>query len=88
MHYLKGMPYFFTLDAKILGFECIKDFYIGDFDFSNVFNAFEKVVFGKFFGYNGFLFRENKLCVLFISNLLVREAHGGGLIGHFGISKL
>jgi hypothetical protein len=31
--------------------------------FGDVFNACEKVVFGKFYRRDGFLFRENKLCV-------------------------
>ena len=34
--------------------------------------------------HDGFLFRENKLCVPHSS---LREAHGGGLMGHFGIVK-
>ena len=78
-----------TLDAKLLGFEYIKDLYANDSDFGNVFNACEKVAFGKFFRHNGYLFRENKLCVpkCSLRNLLVRKAHGGGLMGHFGISK-
>ena len=52
-----------TLDVKLLGFEYIKDLYADDSDFGNVFNACEKVAFGKFFRHNGYLFRENKLCV-------------------------
>ena len=35
------------------------------------------------------MFRENKLCVPSCSlrDLLVKESHGGGLMGHFGIAK-
>ena len=52
-----------TLNTKLLGFEYIKELYINDPDFANVFNAYEKITFGKFYRHNGFLFRENKLCV-------------------------
>ncbi|XP_022891978.1 uncharacterized protein LOC111406839 [Olea europaea var. sylvestris] len=43
----------------------------------------------KFFKHDGYLFRENKLCVPNCSmrELLVREALSGGLMGHFGIAK-
>jgi hypothetical protein len=77
------------LDTKLLGFEYIKDLYVQDSDFGDVFNAYEKVVFGKFYRHDGFLFQENKLCVPMCSlrELLVREAHGGGLMGHFGVAK-
>jgi len=38
---------------------------------------------------DGFLFRENKLCVPNCSRreLLVQESHSGGLMGHFGVAK-
>jgi len=49
------------LDAKLLGYEYIKDLYAQDSDFGDVFNACEKVAFGKFYRHDGFLFRENKL---------------------------
>ena len=44
---------------------------------------------GKFFRHEGFLFWENKLCVSNFSlrELLVRESHGGGLMGHYGVAK-
>ncbi|KAK0572561.1 hypothetical protein LWI29_033492 [Acer saccharum] len=78
-----------TLDARLFGFDYIKELYVEDSDFGNVFNACEKVAFGKFYRHDGFLFRETKLCVpkSSLRELLVREAHGGGLMGHFGIAK-
>jgi hypothetical protein len=78
-----------TLDAKFLGFEHIKELYHDDHDFCEVYGACEKFAEGKFYRHDGFLFRENKLCVPngSIRDLLVRESHGGGLMGHFGVAK-
>ncbi|RDX85791.1 hypothetical protein CR513_32965, partial [Mucuna pruriens] len=41
---------------------------------------------GGYFRYERFLFKEKRLCVPrgFIRKLLVREAHKGGFMGHFG----
>jgi hypothetical protein len=78
-----------TLDAKFIGFEHIKELYHDDHDFGHVYSASEKSADGKFYRHDGFLFRENKLCVpnCSIRELLVRESHGGGLMGHFGVAK-
>ncbi|XP_075675007.1 uncharacterized protein LOC142644240 [Castanea sativa] len=78
-----------TLNAKLLGFEYVKDLYANDDDFASVYEACEKAAFGKFYRLDGYLFRENRLCVPNSSmrELLVREAHGGGLMGHFGVRK-
>ncbi|PON50398.1 Zinc finger, H2C2-type, histone UAS binding, partial [Parasponia andersonii] len=77
------------LDTKFLGFEHIKELYHEDHDFGKVYSACEKSAEGKFYMHEGFLFRENRLCVPNCSmrNLLVRESHGGGLMGHFGVTK-
>ena len=78
-----------TLNVKLFGFEYIKELYVDDSYFANVFNACEKSAFGKFYKHEGFLFRENRLCVpkSSLRELLVREAHGGGLMRHFGVRK-
>ena len=77
------------LNAKLLGFEYVKELYANDDDFASVYGACEKATFGKFYRLDGYLFRENKLCVPNSSmrELLVREAHRGGLMGHFGVRK-
>ncbi|RVW19408.1 Transposon Ty3-G Gag-Pol polyprotein [Vitis vinifera] len=78
-----------TLNAKLLGFEYVKELYANDDDFASVYGACEKTAFGKFYRLDGYLFKENRLCVPNSSmrELLVREAHGGGLMGHFGVRK-
>lgn len=58
-----------------------------DDDFSSVYDACDKVSYGKFYKLNGYLFRVNKLYKpnSFMCELLVKEAYVGGLIWHFGI---
>ena len=78
-----------TLTTNLLGFEHIKDLYVNDPDFANVYGACETSGFEKFYRHKGFLFRENRLCMPMSSlrELVVREAHEGGLMGHFGVRK-
>ena len=78
-----------TLNVKLLRFEYVKELYANDDDFASAYGACEKAAFGKFYRLDGYLFRENRLCVPNSSmrELLVCEAHGGGLMGHFGVRK-
>ena len=78
-----------SLHTKLLGFEFIKDLYSTDPDFSSVFAATEQGAFNKFYRHDGFLFCESRLCVpqSSLRELLTRESHSGGLMGHFGILK-
>ncbi|CAA7020483.1 unnamed protein product [Microthlaspi erraticum] len=78
-----------TLDAKLLGFEQIKELYASDADFSDIYQACSKFASGRYVRQDGFLFYENRLCVpnCSLRDLFVREAHGGGLMGHFGVTK-
>ena len=78
-----------TLNTKLLGFEYVKELYANDDDFASMYGACEKVAFGKFYRLDGYLFRENRLCVPngSMHELLVHETHGGGLMGHFGVRK-
>ena len=78
-----------SMSARMLGFDMIKELYTCDSDFTEIFVACTKSAFGKFYLHEGFLFRANRLCIPVCSmrELLVKEAHGGGLMGHFGIAK-
>ena len=78
------------LSAKLLGFEFIKELYSNDDDFGAIYISCDNgAVSGDFYLFDGFLFKRNRLCIPKCSmrELLVKEAHGGGLMGHFGIKK-
>ena len=78
-----------SLHSRLFGLEFIKDLYANDVDFGSMFQACESGPFEKFYLFDGFLFKENKLCVpkCSLREALIREAHGGGLMGHFGAQK-
>jgi hypothetical protein len=78
-----------SMSAKMLGFEYVKDMYANNAKFSDVYKACDKAAFSKFYKHGGYLFKESKLCMpsCSICELLVCEAHGGGLMGHFGVKK-
>ena len=78
------------LDFKIFGLETIKDQYVHDAEFKDVLhNCKEGRTCNKFVLNDAFVFRANKLCIpaSSVHLLLLQEAHGGGLMGHFGIKK-
>jgi hypothetical protein len=79
------------LDCKIFGLETIKDQYVNDADFKEVLlHCKDGKGWNKFIFNDGFVFRANKLCIpaSFVHLLLLlQEAHGGGLMGHFGAKK-
>ncbi|XP_040948647.1 uncharacterized protein [Gossypium hirsutum] len=66
-----------------------EELYDGDIDFGDIYKSCENKAVDKYFRFDGFLFRESKLCVPqgSIRKLLVNEAHDGGLMGHFGVAK-
>ncbi|CAM8911119.1 unnamed protein product [Rhodiola kirilowii] len=78
-----------TMEAKIMGFEHIKSSYGTDPDFQEIFKETSKAARGAFYQHNGFLFKDKMLCIPqgSMRELLVGEAHGGGLMGHFGRDK-
>ncbi|XP_074303230.1 uncharacterized protein LOC141637664 [Silene latifolia] len=78
-----------TLDVRLLGFETLKDYYGEDVDFGAIYLECKSGAKGEYLIQDGFLFKGNQLCVPKhpIRELLVREAHGGGLAGHFGVAK-
>ena len=64
------------------------DQYVHDAEFKDILqNCKEGRTWNKYILNDGFVFRANKLCILASSVciLLLQEAHGGGLMGHFGV---
>ncbi|XP_016690191.2 uncharacterized protein [Gossypium hirsutum] len=78
-----------VLDSKLLGFSLLKNLYAHDDDFGEIFVACENASVEKFYRYEGFLFKEGKLCIRrsSVRELLLLEANSGGLMGHFGIQN-
>jgi hypothetical protein len=78
------------LDYHIFGLESIKGQYALDDDFKDVLlNCKEGRTWNKYVLNDGYLFRANRLCIPVGSVRLffLQEAHGGGLMGHFGAKK-
>ena len=78
------------LDCRIFGLESIKEQYALDPEFKDaLLNCREGRSWNKFVLNDGFLFRANRLCIPVgsVRLLLLQEAHGGGLMGHFGAKK-
>jgi hypothetical protein len=78
------------LDCRIFGLESIIEQYALDPNFKDVLlNCNEGRTWNKFVVNDGFVFRANRLCIPVgsVHLLLMQEAHGGGLMGHFGAKK-
>ena len=77
------------ISTTLIGYEYVKVLYANDFDFSKIYNGYQHLTFGKFYFINGYLFKENQLCVptSCLRELLLHEAYEGGLIGHFRVAK-
>jgi hypothetical protein len=78
-----------TMEVQVLGFEVLKELYKNDPDFGNVWESCSKGPFNHFLVQEGFLFKNNKLCIpqCSLRRAIIQEVHGGGLAGHFGRDK-
>ncbi|RDX99840.1 hypothetical protein CR513_17041, partial [Mucuna pruriens] len=67
-----------------------KDLYLGDDDFKEAYELYANSVNRCFFRHEGILFKEKRFCVpkSSIRELLVKKAHEGDLMGHFGDCKI
>jgi hypothetical protein len=78
------------LEFRIFGLQTVKDQYVDDADFKDIFIHSKDVKpWGKFHVQYGFLFHANKMCIIasLVHLLLLQEAHGGSPMGHFGVYK-
>ncbi|RDX87013.1 hypothetical protein CR513_31582, partial [Mucuna pruriens] len=77
------------LETKLLGFEHMKELYLENEYFQEIYKLCANAPNEGFYRYDGFLFKDKKLCVpkSSIKELLVKEAHEGGLMRHFGSVK-
>ncbi|KAA0063387.1 Transposon Ty3-I Gag-Pol polyprotein [Cucumis melo var. makuwa] len=82
---------FSSLSAKVLGFKHMIELY--KVEKSEFYDVYAQCLEGKnvqdYIVFDGMLFRKGKLCIpkCSIRELVVKEAHGGGLMGHFGEFK-
>ncbi|KAF7831615.1 Transposon Ty3-G Gag-Pol polyprotein [Senna tora] len=66
-----------------------QELYAHDSDFADLYHACKNAAFNKFYRHDGFLFKNKQLCihVCSVREMLVRESHSGGLMGHFGVQN-
>ncbi|XP_017620999.1 uncharacterized protein LOC108465190 [Gossypium arboreum] len=80
VEYLESFPY--VIKYK-------KDLYQNDADFGAIYKCCWHGSYEKYFQHKRYLFREGKLCIPqgSVREVLINEAHSGGLMGHFGVMK-
>lgn len=78
-----------TMQVKVLGFEIIKDQYVHDPYFSKIWKECATGSFQHYFIHDGYLFKNNLLSIPqgSLRQSIVKEAHEGGLSGHFERDK-
>jgi len=80
---------FFQRGSCVLGFEHLKSLHKDDVDFRELFESCQAHPKGEFTLQEGYLFKDNRLCVPRCSTreLILREVHGGSLANYFGEDK-
>ncbi|GJT46198.1 putative reverse transcriptase domain, zinc finger, CCHC-type, aspartic peptidase domain protein [Tanacetum coccineum] len=78
-----------TMQVHIVGFEIFKEIYGDDPDFVVIWKKCQDQPYQRFVLQDGFLFKENRLCIpkYSLRESIIMEGHAGGLAGHFGVDK-
>ena len=78
-----------TMQVQVVGFEILKELYGDDPEFSVIWEKCQGQPYQRFVMQNGFLFRDNRLCIpkCSLRESIIMEGHAGGLAGHFGVDK-
>nr|GEY26826.1 RNA-directed DNA polymerase [Tanacetum cinerariifolium] len=78
-----------SIRLQVHGFDAFQHLYIDDPDFSSAWKGCPAPPFHKSIKHDGFLFKNNRLCVSRCSlwDAITLEYHQGGLGGHFGRDK-
>ncbi|GJV89239.1 RNA-directed DNA polymerase [Tanacetum coccineum] len=79
-----------TISNEVVGFDSIKELYAIDEDFHNTWMELEtKKHRGEFLVLNGYLFKNNRLCIpkASLRSQLIKVVHVGGLNAHLGQDK-
>jgi hypothetical protein len=74
-----------TMQVQVVGFEVVKQLYKDDPDFGCAWKKCSNGPNNYFLLQDGFLFKNNHLCIpqYSLREAIIKEAHGGGLAGHF-----
>jgi hypothetical protein len=78
-----------AMQVQVLGFDVVKELYKGDPDFGYAWKECSNGPYNHFLLQDGFLFKNNHLCIpqCSLREAIIKEAHEGGLAGHFGRDK-
>jgi hypothetical protein len=78
-----------AIQVQVLGFDVIKGLYKDDPDFGYAWKKCSNGLGNHFLMQDGFLFKNNHLCIpqCSLREAIIKEAHEGGLAGHFGRDK-
>ena len=90
MHFPTNAWLLLKIELNVIGFVHIKELYAHDPTFSIPYAKCLTLTSGeRYYLKEDYLMRANKLCIpeSSLCLLLFQEAHGGGLMGHFGCDK-